>query len=415
MHSGNITTPFGRRSVTFALVKRQIVSSHTEAKVAVDKWKVYRDICEARETLGLQDRALAVLNALLSFHPDVELKADGMLVVFPSNEQLSMRSHGISSRTLRRNILTLTDAGIIERHDSPNGKRYAHRNRSGSIESAFGFSLQPLVKRAREFSHMAEQVAENRLKLKRRKDELSLCRRDIRKLLSITKASEQQSFEARLSIVLAELPRSANLSQITAVLEQLVQLKVDVVESIENRQKTEFLSGNDGLNVRHKEESESESLPESENEQTLSMQQPNFAHEDLKSPGNKTPSLPLDTLLRACPDITNYGPQGSVSNWHDLTSAASLARSMLGISAATYQRGIAAMGLINASVVIGCMLQKADSLQNPGAYFCDLTKRSERQAFSPVPLVMSLLRALHLQGRTTPMIKPTQPDRWIQS
>ena len=48
---------------------------------------VFRAICEAKEPLGLRDRALAVLNALLSFHPETALSGDN-LVVFPSNEQL---------------------------------------------------------------------------------------------------------------------------------------------------------------------------------------------------------------------------------------------------------------------------------------------------------------------------------------
>ncbi|MBO9134918.1 replication initiation protein RepC, partial [Rhizobium sp. B209b/85] len=52
--------------------------------------------------LGLSDRALAVLNALLSFYPGNELSAKHGLAVFPSNAQLSIRAHGIAPATLRR-------------------------------------------------------------------------------------------------------------------------------------------------------------------------------------------------------------------------------------------------------------------------------------------------------------------------
>lgn len=67
MQSGSVTTPFGRRAMTLALVKGQFQSANIKAGKSADKWKIYRDACDARSMLGLRDRALAVLNALLSF------------------------------------------------------------------------------------------------------------------------------------------------------------------------------------------------------------------------------------------------------------------------------------------------------------------------------------------------------------
>ncbi len=78
---------------------------------SVDKWKVYRDICDARSLLGLRDRALSVLNALLSFYPEICLAEGSNLVVFPSNAQLATRANGIAGTTLRENLAVLVDAG----------------------------------------------------------------------------------------------------------------------------------------------------------------------------------------------------------------------------------------------------------------------------------------------------------------
>ena len=89
MHPTNVTTPFGRRGVSLAVVQRQLDVKAIAAGKSVDKWRVFRDIAEARPMLGLQDRSLAVLNALLSFHPETELVEGEPLVVFPSNAQLS--------------------------------------------------------------------------------------------------------------------------------------------------------------------------------------------------------------------------------------------------------------------------------------------------------------------------------------
>ena len=96
----SVTTPFGRRPMTLALMKSQLETAEITGGKTVDKWKVFRDACEARGILGIQDRALAVLDALLTFYPDSELSEERGLVVFPSNAQLSVRAHGIAGTTL---------------------------------------------------------------------------------------------------------------------------------------------------------------------------------------------------------------------------------------------------------------------------------------------------------------------------
>ncbi|HEV7437638.1 MAG TPA: helix-turn-helix domain-containing protein, partial [Pseudorhizobium sp.] len=87
MQDGHVTTPFGRRPMTLALVRQQMAVSEIKPGKTAEKWKVFRDASEARPLLGLQDRSLAVLDALLSFFPDNELRQDRQLIVFPSNAQ----------------------------------------------------------------------------------------------------------------------------------------------------------------------------------------------------------------------------------------------------------------------------------------------------------------------------------------
>ncbi|MEI2298824.1 plasmid replication protein RepC [Ensifer sp. MJa1] len=66
MQVGNVTTPFGRRPMTLALVKRQFTTAEIKSGKTADKWKVFRDASQARALLGIQDRGLAVLDALLT-------------------------------------------------------------------------------------------------------------------------------------------------------------------------------------------------------------------------------------------------------------------------------------------------------------------------------------------------------------
>src|ERR1700754_147201 len=107
MERGSVTTPFGRGSMSLAMLANQVASHEIEADKSIDKWKLYRALCEAKPLLGISDRALSVLNALLSFHPRNELSEEHGLIVFPSNAQLSLRAHGMAEQTIRRHLSAL--------------------------------------------------------------------------------------------------------------------------------------------------------------------------------------------------------------------------------------------------------------------------------------------------------------------
>ena len=73
METDGITTPFGRRAMTLGMLASQAIAKTVSPEASIDKWKLYRWLCEARVKLGISDRALSVLNALMSFHPKTEL------------------------------------------------------------------------------------------------------------------------------------------------------------------------------------------------------------------------------------------------------------------------------------------------------------------------------------------------------
>ena len=178
------TTPFGRRTLSLAMVASQVVAKACPPETAVHKWHVFRAICEGKAAIGISDRALAVLNALLTFHPETALTGDGDLIVFPSNVQLALRAHGMPATTLRRQLAALVESGLLIRRDSPNGKRYARKGEGGEIEQAFGFDLTPLVARAAEFERLAEEVKAERRALTLVRERITLCRRDIVKMIA---------------------------------------------------------------------------------------------------------------------------------------------------------------------------------------------------------------------------------------
>jgi replication initiation protein RepC len=401
MQIGNVTTPFGRRPMRLALVKGQLETANIKAGKTVDKWKVYRSACEARALLGLRDRALAVLNALLSFYPEQDLSEDRNLIVFPSNAQLAIRSNGIAGTTLRENLALLVDAGLIHRNDSPNGKRYARKGHDGEIETAYGFSLAPLLARSEELALMAHQVAEERRQLRIIKERITIARRNVRKL--ITAAVEEgasgnwQAVESTLVAAIARVKLAKSISALEACLDELNLLNEEAVNMLEIQLKPQKTDTNDSEIRQHIQNSNTESLnelePRSEKEQgETTVPKPNRGTEPIKA-------FPLGMVLRACPQISDYAVGGTISHWRELMAAAVIVRTMLGVSPSAYQDACETMGPENAAVAMACVLERAGQINSPGGYLRDLTRRSEKGEFSLGPMLMALLRAYDPQRR----------------
>lgn len=394
MQGGHVTTPFGRRTMTLALVKTQMDTAERRSGKAIDKWKVFRDICEARERLGLQDRAIAVLDALLSFYPETMLSDERGLVVFPSNAQLSLRAHGIADTTLRRHLAALVEAGLIVRRDSPNGKRYAHRATSGEIETAFGFDLTPLVARAGELATLAQAVSDERRHFKRLREALTLARRDVRKLVSAAMEEgvpgDWGAIEAHYLSLIARLPRSANRFQVEAILDEMVLLRDEILNILEMHLKTQDSTGNDSHDERHIQNSNTDTC--NELEPALEKKQGETAVTK-PQPVEPVKTFPLGMILKACPQIADYTPDGTISKWRDIMSAAVVVRSTLGVSPSAYQEACDVMGPENAATAMACILERAGYINSAGGYLRDLTRKAVRGEFNLGPMLMALLHA----------------------
>ncbi|NSZ87584.1 plasmid replication protein RepC (plasmid) [Agrobacterium tumefaciens] len=395
MEGGQVTTPFGRRSVTLALVKQQIATTRIKEGKSADKWKVFRDASEAREVLGLQDRSLAVLDALLSFYPENELRQDAQLIVFPSNIQLSIRAHGIAGATLRRHLALLVDAGLIIRKDSANGKRYARKDGEGSIEHAFGFDISPLLMRAEELACLAQQVAADRIAFRRAKENLTICRRDIRKLITAAveegAAGDWDELEEQYLAAVRRIPRNPTLDELRDLGIEMDNLRQNIINQLNSDDFSSEMTTNDAQNERHIQNSNTNLLnelePSSEKEQKAKPS-PNKQAEHVP-----IKAFPIGLVLRACPEILNYGPEGQIRNWRELMTAAVVVRSMLGVSPSAYQEACEVMGPENAAVTIACILERGGHINSAGGYLRDLTNRAKRGEFSLGPVLMALLRA----------------------
>jgi replication initiation protein RepC len=399
MHTESVATPFGRRPMTLALIRRQQSVAELKAGKTCDKWKVKRDASAAMEQLGLQSNSLAVLDALLSFYPENELRQDGQLVVYPSNLQLSLRANGMPGSTLRRHLALLVEAGLIVRKDSANGKRYARKDGAGDVERAFGFDLTPLLARAEELAAMAQAVIAARTTLRKSKEDLTICRRDVRKLITAAVGEDVQggdwyAMEAAYAAIIGRLPRVASLEDVTRALDEMLVLRTEILNRLEKLDKSVFSGTNDAHIERHIHNSNPESPNEFEQSSEKELEAKSVENTRAKKQSREPLKVfALGTVLRACPQIVGYGPGGSITSWRDFMSAGVVVRSMLGITPSAYQQACDVMGQENAAVSVACMLERANMINSPGGYLRDLTGRAQRGAFSLGPMLMALLKA----------------------
>jgi replication initiation protein RepC len=425
------TTPFGRRPLSLAMVASQAATENFASRPGVSetivhKWRLFRALTEAKEPIGVTDRALSVLHALLSFHQETALtlpasgakagEADSSspgIVVFPSNKELSIRAHGMAPATLRRHLACLVDAGLIIRRDSPNGKRFARRGQGGAIEDAFGFDLTPLVARAEEIENVAEEVRAKNRAMALLREKITLTRRDIAKMIAAGLEEgvpgDWEGFHLRYANLSGRYARNLLRSDLEALASELTALAAEIRKLLENHVKPQNMSGNESQSERHiqnqitnifdlepclqKGRGELSGLDD-QNPGAPSAPEPESSGAGAPKPDQKPGTLrtyPLGMVLDACPDILDFA-SGGISSWRDLASTAAVVRKAIGVSPDAWAQALEVLGEHDTSIVIAAILQRGDEIKSAGGYLRVLTAKARAGEFSLGPVLMALLR-----------------------
>jgi len=465
MESYQPTTSFGRRPATLGQIAAQQRTSRVLAQAArdgsnhpaaVNKWHLFRTLTEVRGRLGVSDRALSVLNALLSFHPETALTlpkppqptgasgesiaadqspqsghASCELIVFPSNKALSLRAHGMAPATLWRHLTSLVEAGLIARRDSPNGKRYARKAADEAAErfsSAFGFDLTPLVARAAEFETLAEDLRREARARQFLKERISLQRRDCNKLIALgldeSLPGDWSGFGRRalgLMTPLRRLKSDVDLGHLAAALDAL---RADIDNALEFPINSHNLQCNAFRTDEHQSNSKTEkpSEPEpSSKEEGGRSDTPTLEVKHAEDAAGQS-DLPLGLVIEACPDISDYAEGQSIRTWPQFIAAADTIRALLGISRDAWTDAVDAMGKAQAAACVGAILQRSEhsseaaprtdadgrrsievngspAIKSPGGYLRSLSAKARQGDFSLGQVLMALI-GQRLKART---------------
>lgn len=365
----------------------------------VNKWELLRELSKAQAAFGVSERDLTVLQGLLSFFPDDALGGNAEMVVFPSNKAICERLNGMPCSTMRRHLARLVEAGLLQRRDSPNGKRYVRKH--GEDRVAFGFDLSPLYCQSEEIARAAEAVREAEERVRRLREVVSLMRRDLAALAEF--GDEMQpglgfwdQLRDKAALTARALRRKLSIEDLAAYRADLEAL-LDQARNIIDGPETEEMNTNDAHSERHHHNSNKESIdlepaleksgaaagvPDVDTDEAVA----DVDEQDTRH----LPKIPLHLVIAACPSLKTFY-QGEIRHWHQLFDAACHVRPAMGISASAWEEAQRFMGPEQASIVVAAMLERFADIRSPGGYLRALTAKAAAGEFSCGPMVMALI------------------------
>lgn len=361
----------------------------------VNKWEALRALSVARQNFNLSDRALGVLQALLSFHPGTDLGEDpNTLVVFPSNTSICERLNGMPCSTMRRHLAALVAAGVILRHDSPNGKRFARHSAVG--RHAFGFDLSPLLRRFAEFTALEEDIRQAAEAHKRLRQTVSLMRRDLAGLAEYGARHGSLPLWDRLSDLAAlsgrDLRRKLSMAELTSLKATLEKALDEARNSLEldessvlTSEPTTILSTSPSQNEHHHQRSDKDSNDSEKSQRTKEKTS------SVGASNYKPRHLPLPMVLEACPTLQSYLPE-PIRHWHQFANAVTTIRPMMNISPSAWDDAVRIMGLEEAATAVAALLERFSDLRSPGGYLRALTAKAAAGTFTTNSMIIALLK-----------------------
>ncbi|MBK0328852.1 replication initiation protein RepC [Roseovarius sp. MBR-154] len=365
----------------------------------VNKWELLRELSKAQAAFGVSERDLTVLQGLLSFFPDDALGGNAEMVVFPSNKSICERLNGMPCSTMRRHLARLVEAGLLQRRDSPNGKRYVRKH--GEERVAFGFDLSPLYCQSEEIARAAEAVREAEERVRRLREVVSLMRRDLAALAEFGDEMQPSlgiwdQLRDKAILTARALRRKLSIDDLAACRADLEAL-LDQARNIIDGSETEEMNTNDARSERHHHNSNKESIdlepaleksgaaagvPDVDRDEPVA----DVDEQDTRH----LPKIPLHLVIAACPSLKTFY-QGEIRHWHQLFDAACHVRPAMGISASAWEEAQRFMGPEQASIVVSAMLERFEDIRSPGGYLRALTAKAVAGEFSCGPMVMALI------------------------
>lgn len=409
----NINQPSGWRKATAGLA---VAEQHAQAgeRAAVPKTQAFVAVKRVGAHIGLKAGDMLLLDTLGAFTQAQDWEEGQRPIVWASNSYL-MEQTGFSLSALKRHARRLAEIGVIAFKDSPNGKRWGHRDADGRIIEAYGFDLSPLSARAEEFERLHAELQAERELCQRLKRQITVARRMIRARIEAAQRGALIGPWTQLSSLfedlLHRLPRRNTASE---ALERLLgwfrelQERVEATylkavradEVVENMPATTEQEPKESQEMDPREViSEPHILTttqlspvtcnRSETEQAAAVV-PNAPPEEkvdteledwvVETHRKRGAALDLPTVMQACPEFASWARNmgGYLKDWGDLHRVVGQLRPMIGVSEHAWNLAQDRLGpqVATAALVLTFDKHCAGEVASPGGYLRGMVEKA---------------------------------------
>ena len=409
----NTNQPSGWRKATAGLA---VAEQHAQAgeRSTVPKSQAFVAVKRVGAHIGLKAGDMLLLDTLGAFTQAEDWEEGQRPIVWASNSYL-MEQTGFSLSALKRHSRRLAEIGVIAFKDSPNGKRWGHRDADGRIIEAYGFDLSPLSARAEEFEQLHAKLQAEREVCQRLKRQITVARRMIRARIEAALSSALGGPWTQLSSLfedlLDRLPRRNTASEtLERLLEWFRELQerveaaylkaVRVDEVVENMpetseqvlQKTQEMNPREvnsdphilttiQLNPVTSNRSETEQaagvVPNAPPEERVDRELGDWVAETRKKRGA---ALDLPTVMQACPEFASWARNmgGYLKDWGDLHRVVGQLRPMIGVSEHAWNLAQDRLGpqVATAALVLTFDKHCAGEVASPGGYLRGMVEKA---------------------------------------
>ena len=365
MSSGNQL--HGWRKATAGLAVAEQYAQVGE-QVAVPKSQAFVAVKRVGAHIGLKSGDFLLLDTLGAFTQAQDWEEGQRPIVWASNAYL-MEQTGFSLSALKRHARRLAEIGVISFKDSPNGKRWGHRDAEGRIIEAYGFDLSPMSARVDEFVALHAELQAERELCQRLKRQITVSRRMIRArieaALSGVLSGPWTHLSDQFEELLSRLPRRHTASQtLLSLLKWFKELQerveasylkaVRAIEVVDNDDDNIECTSKDSQEMNPKEvnsephilitnqlnpvtckSSEKENaagvVPNGPTENQMDRDLEDWVADTRKKRGA---ALDLPTVMQACPEFASWAHNlgGYLKDWGDIHRIVGQLRPMIGVS-----------------------------------------------------------------------------------
>jgi replication initiation protein RepC len=345
----------------------------------------------AAPRFGVSPRLVHAVDWLFRFTQLQDWERGGHPIVWPS-AAMQQDALGLSEAQTKRLNRALIESGLITMKDSPNGKRYGHRDPKGRIVEAYGFDLAPIAMRYAEFVRLAEEARAERAALGRLRRRATIARKGI---VQILETAQEYRFESEEWQVLAR--ETAAITRALRGVDRLDEMEAGVT-SLEHRQIVARERLESLLKDVNKSPSQIVNEPHQHNyNRTLNPDQDTViasktcsgegegAVPDTRAPEQRNRpekgtvhGIWPDELIRLTPRLKPYLTRPNPT-WLEIVDAADWLRHDLGVSKSLWGEACIAMGRELAAIALAIVSTKeAEHFRTtPGGYFHGMVAKAK--------------------------------------